>query len=33
MWRYDASLIQSTTQQEILDAVNLLERSPWYGYR
>ena len=33
MWRYDSSLIQSTTQQEILDAVNLLERSPWYGYR
>ena len=22
----------STTQQEILDAVNLLEKSPWYGY-
>ena len=22
----------TTTQQEILDAVNLLEKSPWYGY-
>ena len=32
MWRYDKELIMSTTQQEILDAVNNLSKSPWYGY-
>ena len=32
MWRYDKELIMSTTQQEILDAVNNLNKSPWYGY-
>ena len=32
MWRYDEDLIRSTTQQEILDAVNLLIKSPWFGY-
>ena len=32
MWRYDEDLINTATQQEILDAVNLLEKSPWYGY-
>ena len=32
MWRYDEDLIRSTTQQEILDAVNLLTKSPWFGY-
>lgn len=32
MWRYDEQLIQTTTQQEILDAVNLLTKSPWFGY-
>merc|ERR1719234_811248 len=31
-WRYDEDLILSASQQEILDAVNLLERSPWFGY-
>ena len=32
MWRFDASLIKTATQKEILDAVNLLVRSPWFGY-
>jgi len=32
MWRYDETLINSATQNEIIDAVNLLEKSPWYGY-
>ena len=32
MWRYDEELIRTTTQQEILDAVNLLVKSPWFGY-
>ena len=32
MWRYEEELIRSTTQQEIIDAVNLLAKSPWFGY-
>ena len=32
MWRYDEDLINTATQSEIIDAVNLLEKSPWYGY-
>jgi len=32
MWRYREDFIRSTTQEEILAGVNLLERSPWYGY-
>jgi len=32
IWRYDETLIETASQQEILDAVNLLYRSPWYGY-
>jgi hypothetical protein len=32
MWRYDEELIMSAGQQEIIDAVNLLSRSPWFGY-
>jgi len=32
IWRYEENLIRSTTQQEILDAVNLLTKSPWFGY-
>ena len=32
MWRYREDFVRSTTQEEILAAVNLLERSPWYGY-
>ena len=32
IWRYREELINSVTQQEIIDAVNLLARSPWYGY-
>ena len=32
IWKYREELINSATQQEILDAVNLLVRSPWYGY-
>ena len=32
IWRFREDLIETTTQQEIIDAVNLLERSPWYGH-
>ena len=32
MWGYDEALIGSAGQQEILNAVNLLTRSPWFGY-
>jgi len=32
IWKYREELINSASQQEILDAVNLLARSPWYGY-
>ena len=32
IWRYKEHLINSVTQEEILSAVNLLARSPWYGY-
>ena len=32
MWRYEEDLIRSTTREEILAAVNLLVKSPWYGY-
>jgi len=33
IWRYKEDLIYSATQQEIIDAVNLLETSPWFSYR
>jgi len=32
IWRYDEELILTATQEEILDAVNRLTKSPWYGY-
>ena len=32
IWQYKEDLINTATQEEIIDAVNLLERSPWYGY-
>lgn len=32
MFRYDEDNIRTTTTQEILRAVNELERSPWFGY-
>eukprot|EP00092_Neocalanus_flemingeri_P026887 GFUD01029143.1.p1 GENE.GFUD01029143.1~~GFUD01029143.1.p1 ORF type:complete len:1040 (-),score=194.28 GFUD01029143.1:157-3276(-) len=32
IWRYSEDLIHSATQEEILDAVNLLARSPWLGH-
>jgi len=32
MWRYDQHLIETTNQEEILNAVNLLSKSPWFGY-
>jgi len=32
IWQYKEDLIRSTTTQEILDAVNLLVKSPWFGY-
>jgi len=33
IWRFQEQLINTTTTQEILDAVNLLERSPWTSYK
>ena len=32
IWRFKKDLVETTTQQEIIDAVNFLERSPWFGY-
>ena len=32
IWKYNEEFINSATQQEILDAINLLVKSPWYGY-
>ena len=32
MFRYDENNIKTTNTEEILRAVNELERSPWYGY-
>jgi len=32
MWRYEGDIIGTTTEQEILEAVNDLTHSPWYGY-
>jgi len=32
IWRYDEEHIRTTTQQEIIDAVNILTKSPWFGY-
>merc|ERR1711892_574155 len=32
IWRYDEDLINTVTQEEIVRAVNVLERSPWFGY-
>ena len=33
MWRFNEAYIKTTTQQEIIDAVNLLTKSPWFGYK
>ena len=32
MWRYNEEYIKSTSSEEILQAVNELVKSPWYGY-
>ena len=32
IWRYQEDIIKTTTEQEILEAVNGLTHSPWYGY-
>lgn len=32
IWRYNEDLILTTTQEEILNAVNLLNSSPWFGH-
>ena len=32
IWRYNEHLISTATTEEIITAVNLLARSPWYGY-
>jgi len=33
MWRFSPSLISTTTTQEIVDAVNKLQTSPWFGHQ
>jgi len=33
IWRYDPDLIATSTQQEIIDAINILESSPWFGHK
>ena len=32
IWRYNEEHIRTSTQQEIIDAVNILTKSPWFGY-
>jgi len=32
IWKYNETMIRTATQQEIIDAVNLLERSPWNSH-
>ena len=32
IWSYKEHLVDTVTREEILTAVNLLARSPWYGY-
>jgi len=32
MWRFNEALIETASHQEIIDAVNLLAKSPWFGY-
>ena len=32
IWRYDEQHILTATQQEIINAVNILTKSPWFGY-
>jgi len=33
VWRFSPSLINTTTTQEIVDAVNKLQTSPWFGHQ
>jgi len=33
IWKFKEDLVNTTTQQEIIDAVNLLERSPWTSHK
>ena len=32
MWRYGEDIVRSTTREEILQGVNRLVKSPWYGH-
>jgi len=32
IWRYQEELIKTTSQQEIIDGVNLLQSSPWFSH-
>jgi len=32
MWRFNEEFIETASQQEIIEAVNLLAKSPWFGY-
>ena len=32
IWRYNEDFINTVTQTEIIEAVNVLMRSPWFGY-
>lgn len=33
IWKYDEELILSASAKEIIDAVNLIEYSPWFGHK
>ena len=32
IWRYEEELLSTTTQQEIIDSINLLQSSPWFSH-
>ena len=32
MWRYEEETVRTTTREEILEGVNRLVASPWYGH-
>ena len=32
MWRYKEDMVRSTTREEVLEGVNRLVKSPWYGH-
>ena len=32
MWRYEEDTVRTTTKEEVLEGVNRLVKSPWYGH-